>query len=938
MGLVMRDKIGWALCDDPLLPSSASVVKALATEHQSHAAETLLAAAISGLAKKIATTSTIPAPESIIPKAAIDFYNTTSVELREISDALYKLLIMSKRLWPKNRALRVLQIGFSPLTHMLLNSSQNLLLTLFEPDRRRYENAELSLARHRRDFRLFSVEQVEKLGEFDLIVSVAGLHRLPRTCGMADLKRMLCPGGLLVAIEPKSSLFQDVVFGLDPNWFLPELPSFRNFAHPPISPLRSINAWSTQMDDAGFRNSRTAVIRCYHNHACLVVAETERAKHVASQIKIETATFDFKTDRTALIVSLSSGRELAENLRSCLAARKWSTSTIDDLSQYPLVAPDDVIFLPRFAELADAVSALTRRCLDIRDCAKKINGASITLWLIFSGALAAGQAQVDPVETGAWAFSRTLANEFTKLDVRRIDLNPGLTSETAAEQINKIVASGTKETELHVGDQSIRAVRVNGLQAALANAHSVRKKATRLERISETGQRLSWQPIDRKRPTADEVEVEIEAVGLNFRDLMFSLSLLPEDMLEDGFSGPTLGLECAGRIVRVGPGVETLKVGDRVMAFAASSFATHVTINSSQAAKLPENMSDFAAATIPVAFFTAYYALITQAKLSRREWVLIHGGAGAVGMAAIQIAQARGAHVIATAGSTAKRDLLRALGVAHVFDSRSTSFVDEIRNITSDGVDVVLNSLAGEAMERSIAALRPFGRFVELGKRDYVSNTHVGLRPFRKNLTYFGVDVDQVIGARKSLGDQIFRKIVRQFEKGTYVPLPYSVFDGEDVTTAFHLMQQSSHIGKIVVRPQSQAPTLPVKKRFRASAKGTHIVTGAFGGFGMETAKWLVEKGARHLVMIGRRGATTAEAKALLKDFDRRGVKVLAKPCDVTDRRSLEQLFEEIHSTMPPIIGVIHSAMVLDDGIIANLDADRFRRVLAPKIAGAEKS
>ena len=172
---------------------------------------------------------------------------------------------------------------------------------------------------------------------------------------------------------------------------------------------------------------------------------------------------------------------------------------------------------------------------------------------------------------------------------------------------------------------------------------------------------------------------------------------------------------------------------------------------SAQAAKLPAEMPFESAATIPVAFLTAYYSLISLAQLKRGEWVLIHGGAGAVGMAAIQIALARGAKVIATAGSRAKRGLVHALGVRHVLNSRSTTFVEEIGRSPARGVDVVLNSLAGEAMERSIATLRPFGRFVELGKRDYVTNTHIGLRPFRRNLTYFGVDVDQLmVGARPS--------------------------------------------------------------------------------------------------------------------------------------------------------------------------------------------
>lgn len=926
--LAKQEKSAWTLINDWSLPSSTWVVKALATEQQSRAAEALLAAAISGFAKQVASKANITASDSIIPKAALDFYNATSVALREASDSLYHLLLENKRLWPKNRALRVLQVGYGHLAHSLLSSQQDILLTIFEPDRRRYESAELALSKHR-EVRLVDAEHSQELGEYDLIVGVSGLHRLPATFGVADLKGLLAPGGLLVAVEPRSSLFKDIVFGLDPNWFL------QGSAERPLSPLRALKYWPAQLNNAGYGNAQASLVRCGSDLAYLIVAEAGRG--TAETIDVAAPQLAPAKESTTLFVASAKDSRLVEKLKACLSKAKLPASTIVGLADYPAAGPDNIVLVPEFAaDPADPVAALTRRCLDIKACAERIGNGPATLWLVFSGALATDSSPVRPVETGAWAFSRTLANEFPKLDVRRIDITPNLSDDVAASEIQKILVSGTKETELQLGDQTIRAVRVEALKRALDSKPSNRRTAAKLERRSASGQRLSWQPTERKRPGAGQVEIEVEAAGLNFRDLMWSLSLLPEDMLEDGFSGPTLGLECAGRIARVGPSVENVKVGDRVMAFAASSFATHVTVESSQAVKLPEKMSVEAAATIPVAFFTAYYSLITQAKLARREWVLIHGGAGAVGMAAIQIAQSRGARIIATAGSPAKRDLLRSLGVAHVLDSRSTTFVDDIRKITGGGVDVVLNSLAGEAMERSIACLRPFGRFVELGKRDYVTNTHIGLRPFRKNLSYFGIDVDQVIGARRAAGDKIFAKIVQQFEKGAFVPLPYSVFDADNVSEAFHLMQQSSHVGKIVVRPPSKGLARSAKTPFEISADKTHIITGAFGGFGLETAKWLVEKGARYLVLIGRRGATAPESQAAVKDFIARGVKVVADPCDITDRAALEQLFDVVRSTMPPIAGVMHEAMVLDDAILANLDTERFHRVLAPKVAGVD--
>ena len=244
--------------------------------------------------------------------------------------------------------------------------------------------------------------------------------------------------------------------------------------------------------------------------------------------------------------------------------------------------------------------------------------------------------------------------------------------QAAAGQIGKIIVSGTAETELHFDGLSVRAVRADRLERILEKKAGTRKAAAKLERRSVAGQRVSWQPMKRLPPQSNEIEIEVQASGLNFRDLMWSLGLLPDDVLEDGLTGPTLGIECAGTVSRLGPSVKGLAAGDRVMAFADRR--SPPTSPFQRSAQGPGGMLSEAAATIPVAFFTAYYSLITLASAEAREWVLIHGGAGAVGMAAIQIAQSRGARVIATAGSPAKRDLLRALGVA----ARSRFALDDL--------------------------------------------------------------------------------------------------------------------------------------------------------------------------------------------------------------------------------------------------------------------
>jgi NADPH:quinone reductase-like Zn-dependent oxidoreductase/short-subunit dehydrogenase/acyl carrier protein len=728
----------------------------------------------------------------------------------------------------------------------------------------------------------------------------------------------------LVGIESRPSLFHDLIFGLDAAWFAASAPDY------PVGLLRTAAEWETALMGAGLRHCHARTIRCGAHIGTFLLGEaptptasTRDAAAPAPNIDIAMLVPPSADARTA---------ELAEQVRHAFTAARMNVRISADAYASTSEQRVDIQFVSARADADDAVAAIAAQCLAMKAAAEQVGSGKAAVWLIFHGA---GAQDAEPAARSLWTFSRTLANEFPHLDLHRINVATGLSDEDSAAQIRDLILSGTAETEIHIAADRVYVVRVDAAGHAIDTAGRPVAEAVRLERRLSGPQRLQWQAVDRSAPQADEVEIEIEATGLNFRDLMWMLSLLPDDILEDGFTGPTLGLECAGRITRTGPLVEGLQVGDRVVALAAAAFASHATVAASQVAKLPDSISCIAAATIPVAFITAYYALVHQARLRRGEWVLIHGGAGGVGMAAIQVARSRGAKIIATAGSPAKRALLKALGIQHVLDSRSTSFVDGVRRITEDGVDVVLNSLANEAMEQSVACLRSFGRFVELGKRDYVSNTHLGLRPFRKNLSYFGVDVDQLVG-RRDTGAKVFADVMRRFRDGTFTPLPHAVFDAERAAEAFHLMQHSAHIGKLVIRPPStdtvRKPPLP----FAVSATGTHLVTGAFGGFGLETVRWLAEKGARHFVLIGRRGAASAEACAVVDDLRARGVQILCDPCDIADEAALARLMAKARATMPPLVGVTHAAMVLDDAIIANLDEDRLHRVLEPKVRGAD--
>jgi NAD(P)-dependent dehydrogenase (short-subunit alcohol dehydrogenase family)/acyl carrier protein len=327
------------------------------------------------------------------------------------------------------------------------------------------------------------------------------------------------------------------------------------------------------------------------------------------------------------------------------------------------------------------------------------------------------------------------------------------------------------------------------------------------------------------------------------------------------------------------------------------------------------------------------------ARLRQGERVLIHAGAGGVGMAAIQIAHHLGAEVIASAGSPVKRALLATLGVKHVIDSRRGDFVEAVMELTERrGVDVVLNALAGEAIPMGLACLAEFGRFIEIGKRDIYQNSRIPLRPLRCNASFHVVAMDAVFAGDKSLTREMFSEVADLVEQGALHPLPFRAFPAFNVDSAFRLMAGGKHIGKVIVSfPQSFVPRRgePIAPQFEIKADGCYLITGAFGGFGKVLANWLVQSGARHLVLSSRNGASTPETEAFVQGLRDRGTDVQIVKADAGSSEDISRLFSEIRKTGQPLRGVFHLAMAIDDAVLSKLNRDRMATVIGPKALGA---
>jgi acyl transferase domain-containing protein/acyl carrier protein len=524
-----------------------------------------------------------------------------------------------------------------------------------------------------------------------------------------------------------------------------------------------------------------------------------------------------------------------------------------------------------------------------------------------------------------WGLLRTIRNEHPALQSQLIDL-PLERAGVAAERERLLaLIDDSRRTDWQVAlrDGKRFAPRLRRPEAADESASGLQppNAADFGLAITQRGvlDNLRLEALDLAPPGRGEVQIEVAASGLNFRDVLSALNMYP------GEPGP-LGGEVAGTVVAVGDGVRDFAVGDEVMALSPRGFCTRVNTSALLACKRPAAMSMIDAAAMPVVFQTAYYALHEVARLRRNERILIHAGAGGVGLAAIQLAREIGAEIFATAGSEHKRGLLRSLGVRHVMDSRSLAFADEVHAETGgEGVDVVLNSLADDFIPRSLELLRRGGRFVELGKTDLWNAERV--RQINPTASYTPVYLGDLCIASPELIHRMFAELAELIERGAVRPLPVRTFALDRSADAFRYMAQARHVGKIVIERQTDAERPTVRR------DGAYIVTGGLGGVGLHIARWLAAAGAGRIVLAGRKAASEAAEQALARlrvtDTD-----IIVEQADVADPRDVLGLVQCAERGGLALRGIVHAAGVLDDGVVLQMDDERFARVFTPKIRG----
>ncbi|MAS92169.1 MAG: hypothetical protein CMO55_03140 [Verrucomicrobiales bacterium] len=893
-----------------------------------------------------------------------------------INEQIRKALAKAISDLPERRAIRVLEVGAGT------GSLTSQILSVFPPERTEYvftDNGPIFLqtAQDRFEenypfveYKMFDCEKdPESQGidphNFDIVLASNVIHAtqdLKTTLG--NLRRALAPNGVLMFLEVtwrRAAL--DNVFGLLPGWW-----RFSDTELRQRSALLTRSEWMDLLTDLDFREVTSFIsspIPEQDQQACLVARAPEPvtlpSEEEGEEVTAETTEDDAVAAEAILVTDDKSGmgqalaKQISDETVEVIVVDgtvEAISSKLDELAEnetgvkaivqtleldHPRLGEFDIEALDAAQDTGVRFAHELVKALAPREWSKRPH-----VFFLTRGTMPAGD---EPKVTGLSSapitgLLRVVNNELPEFTWSQIDLDHEPGEFELEDLIAEILTSdGEHEIAFRGNDRLARRVhRVKGENLPPRTQNAVQEDGSVLPyrlQIDKPGilTNLSLNETARREPEPDEIEIQIKAGGINFRDVMKALGIYPGNPVDLKWFGD----DFSGTVVRVGSNVKDLKAGDNVVGMAPYCFRSYVTVHRNMVFRKPDTMTHVEAATLPTVFLTTHYAINELARMEKGESILIHAGTGGVGQAAIQIAQHLGLTVFSTAGTPEKRQLLKDMGVDHVLDSRTLEFADEIMEITNgEGVDAVLNSLAGDFIPKNFSVLKTFGRYMEIGKVDVYGNSKIGLEPLRNNISFFVIDLAQHLQSKPAYVAKMFSDLEEMFYAETYKPLPNHVFPITDVVEAFRFMAAGKHIGKNVLDfdvPEIMvAPSTEEGHRF--SGEGTFLITGGAGGFGLELAGWMAKNGAKSFALMSRSGPKE-DALEKIEALRAAGVEVMDARGDVTSREDIDKVVADIQKGSLPLIGVIHGAMVLDDEFALELDKERFDSVLLPKMIGA---
>lgn len=769
---------------------------------------------------------------------------------------------------------------------------------------------------------------------YDVIVACQVLHatkNMERT--LSNVRRLLKPGGRLCLIETtKDALDILFAFGLLPGWWLSEEKERQG------SPSLSIGMWDSVLQKTGFGGIEMEVHDCedeqFYSFSVISTTVPKEVEAEAGDLDTVIVTGE-DTPPSEWLGALQTLLSDVTGYRPCILPFE-SASCSGKICVF--VGGDNTLLDPT-SEQFDAIKAATIQSKGL-------------LWITAGAAINSE----NPVAAMSVGFLRTIRSEYSGKRLVHLDLEPGNkwssdslfnVAQVFASLFNSLDESTDFEYAVRNGEVLIpRYVKDEGRTARLFHQPSKTAAPINIEPFAQEGRPLRLEvgvpglldtvyfvdnPNAAKPLPEDYIEIVPKAFGINFRDVMTAMGQLESDLT---------GLECSGVVKRVGPLAATrsnLRPGDRVAALLRGHFADTVATDWTSVVPIPDSMSFETAASIPLAFVTSYISLVDMAHIQAGETVLIHSAAGGVGQAAVTLAQHIGAEAFMTVGSQAKRQFMTdKYGIPddHIFSSRDHSFAAGIMQMTNGrGVDVVLNSLAGSLLQKSLNCVARFGRFVEIGKRDLEGNSKLEMEVFKRQVAFASVDLPQMEEFKGEWVQRALRSLMHLLRNGNIVPNePIVSYPLAEVEKPFRLMQAGKHMGKFVltVRPDEMVPvcsqscfqnlcllltidTQVGQRKLEASLHpdASYLIVGGLGGIGRSICHWMADKGAKNIIVMSRSAGSSRKSKEVVEEMRKLGVKLLPVSCDVSDPVALSQAVEGSGKIMPPVRGVVQAAMVL---------------------------
>ncbi|WPH04990.1 polyketide synthase [Acrodontium crateriforme] len=766
---------------------------------------------------------------------------------------------------------------------------------------------------------------------YDLIIATHVLHTT-RSLGesLRNVRTLLAPEGKLLLHDLHStSKWPNFVLGILPDWWCGSLDGRAN--EPYVTPYR----WKEELTSAGFDRLDAVILDGPEPHqlGAVIVATTPAGKVTA----LETLK---KKNTMTLLYDESDATGHADALSRQLQDRGYDVHRCHLGDTTP--ESQDVLCLldydcPFFENISEA------RYKAFQSLVQTL-GTSGMMWVTRPSHVRCS----DPRYAQSIGAARTIRTEmladFATCEVDDIESSLGRLVDVFARFQRREEDESLKPEFEYVIDHGIVLVSrlypfslkeqlISNKSRPEDHEDTVRLDMTMPGRLTS----LQWLSHESKLPAKDEVEVQIHAAGLNFRDVLCALGVVP-------FPEQGLGLESSGIVSKVGSEVRDLRPGDRVMLLGNGSFATHIIVCEKLCEKIPDNLTFEDAATMPAVFATAVFSLFNIGRLQKGQSVLIHSACGGVGLAAIQLARMVGAEIYATVGSQEKVayliDTIR-LPRNRIFSSRDSTFVEALmRETQGKGVDLVLNSLSGDLLHATWRCVAEFGTMVEIGKRDLLGAGRLDMDVFLANRTYSCLDLDDLRAKRPDVVKELLRLVMGFYQKDQIAPIrPISKFDATLIQDAYRYMQQGHHLGKIVISIRGADGTVnianktqvQVPKKLQLNNSASYLLVGGLGGLGRSVSRYLVEHGTRRLLFLSRSAGQGPDDADFVRELESMGCEVCLIKGSVT---SADDVSRAIEAAGPFLKGIMQCTMVLRDVGFPDMTFDDWTAASEPKVRG----